>query len=81
MHINEHIHAHQYTGVTDSSGLTFTYTSTPPTYEAGILTMGYFVTPLMIIPPRDPSFTVYGTCTSACTAAVSVHYQGLALCV
>ena len=79
-HINEHFHAHQYTGVTDSSGFTFTYTSTPPTYEAGILTIGYFTNPLMIIPPRDPSFTVYGTCASSCTAAVSViHVCMLAL--
>ncbi|KAL5460037.1 hypothetical protein EMCRGX_G033450 [Ephydatia muelleri] len=56
-------------GVRDSSGFLITYTSIAPTYEAGVLTLGYSVSPLMIIPPRDPSFTVYGTCDSTCTTA------------
>eukprot|EP00731_Ephydatia_muelleri_P011378 Em0006g272a len=56
-------------GVRDSSGFLITYTSIAPTYEAGVLTLGHAVSPLMIIPPRDPSFTVYGTCDSTCTTA------------
>ena len=62
-------------GVTDSSGFLITYTSIPPTYEAGILTLGSGVSPLMIIPPRDASFTTYGTCASQCTSAVSPCMQ------
>ena len=59
------------TGAKDSSGFLITYTSIPPTYEAGILTVGHSVTPVMVIPPRDSKFTVYGTCASQCTSAVS----------
>lgn len=61
-----------------------TYTSTAPTYEAAVLTFGHAISPLIIIPPRDPSFTVYGTCGSTCTAAVSfqilsnmIHFSAL----
>ena len=61
-----------------------TYTSTAPTYEAAVLTIGHAISPLIIIPPRDPSFTVYGTCGSTCTAAVSfqilsnmIHFSAL----
>lgn len=58
-------------GIIDSSGYEFTYTADPPVHEAGILTVGYPVSPFMIIPPNVPSFNVTGTCISDCTNSVS----------
>ena len=53
------MHACSLTGVKDSSGFLITYSRIAPTYKAGVLIIGHVTTPLMIIPPRDPSFSVW----------------------
>ena len=55
--------------IIDSSGFNLIYTSTVPTHEAGILTLGLLVSPLMMIPPKASTFTVRGFCISNCTSS------------
>ena len=45
----------------------FYYIDTPRQYDAGIMEIGHFVSPLMIIPPKAENYTVYGFCSPSCT--------------
>ena len=59
------------TGVEDSSGFEFYYTTTKPMHEAGVLPVGHRVTPGMIIPPNTDSYVIEGLCPGRCTEEVS----------
>ncbi|XP_064397923.1 DBH-like monooxygenase protein 1 homolog [Halichondria panicea] len=54
--------------IVDSSGLVFSYTSTAPTFEAGILQIGYTVSPNHVIPPGASIFNTFGECNEKCTS-------------
>lgn len=58
-------------GVIDSSGIRFHYSSIPREHNAGILAVGHFVTPYMVIPPGAPNYTIGAVCTGSCTKQVS----------
>ena len=47
------------------------YTSTPRQYDAGIMEVGHFVHPFMVIPPDVKNFTTTGITTEECTKNVS----------
>lgn len=70
-------HALQYhtTGVEDSSGLKFTYTSEPQRHRAGILTVGFSSNNRLIIPPGRDNYVVNGICPGSCTQKVIMHTQ------
>ena len=55
-------------GVSDSSGLIFTYTQTRREHDAGILQVGHLVRRTQIIPPGTLNYSTYGTCHSNCTS-------------
>ena len=57
-------------GTIDSSGMRFWYTDTPREHEAAILNVGYYVTPLMVIPPNAKNFTITGFVNEECTNQV-----------
>lgn len=57
--------------MTDSSGIVFTYISTPREHNAGILYLGHFLNQNMVIPPRAANYTVLGICSGACTGKVN----------
>ena len=57
--------------VYDSSGLDFFYTTTPPKQEAGTLTIGSAVTPLMFIPPNADNFAIKSICSADCLGQAS----------
>ncbi|CAH3032072.1 unnamed protein product [Pocillopora meandrina] len=57
----------QKTGILDSSGLRFHYTSQVREYQAGILTVGWLVSKNMIIPPHQESWETQGYCVEDCT--------------
>ena len=59
-------------GVIDSSGMRIWYTSSPREYDAGILTVGYSVTPHMVVPPNDKNFTITGFVHEECTNRVNL---------
>ena len=63
---------HILTGTMDSSGMRFWYTSTPREHDTGIMTVGYDVSPFMVIPPNAPNFTVTGFMDSQCTQKVNM---------
>ena len=54
--------------------MVFTYSSMKRQHDAGILTIGHFVTSGMVVPPRAVNYTVSGYCSSACTQQVGVYY-------
>lgn len=58
------------TGITDSSGIVFTYIDTGRQYDAGILFLGHAVAPVMIIPPNTNNFKTIGLCSDPCTKTV-----------
>ena len=51
--------------------MNITYLSTGRKHNAGALSVGHNVTPLMIVPPGVSKFSIYGTCDSSCTSMVS----------
>ncbi len=55
--------------IVDSSGMSFYYTSTKRTFDAGSLFLGHSVTRSMIIPPGAQNYRVFGECSSDCTSA------------
>uniref|UniRef100_A0A1X7UIG5 DOMON domain-containing protein n=1 Tax=Amphimedon queenslandica TaxID=400682 RepID=A0A1X7UIG5_AMPQE len=57
----------QVSGITDSSGIVFTYIDTRRQYDAGILFLGHAVAPVMIIPPNTNNFKTIGLCSGPCT--------------
>ena len=61
-----------YIGVTDSSGMRIWYTSSPREYDAGMLAVGYSVTPHMVVPPNAKNFTITGFVHEECTNRVSL---------
>ena len=62
------------TGVSDFSGFELTYLDIPRKYDAGVMTIGYQVDLLQIIPPHQDNFNIYGVCNSSCTSQVSTVY-------
>lgn len=54
-------------GIRDSSGIRFHYTSTARELDAGILDIGHQVYPTMIVPPGVANFTITGICSAECT--------------
>ena len=82
MYAYSHTHTHVYNHIlslsfslllalSDSSGIEFTYTSTPRRYNAGILYLGHTLYHNMVIPPGAVNFTVLGLCSGTCTKNVS----------
>ena len=63
------------TGVFDSSGMRFFYTSTRRQHDAGMVGLGHYVTPDMLIPPGAINYTISGLCTSTCTKKVVVTHD------
>jgi hypothetical protein len=63
---------HLPTGIVDSSGIEFFYTSTRRQHNAAILIVGHHITPSMMIPPRAEEFIVAAECSSQCTSMVSI---------
>lgn len=55
-------------GVLDSSGIEFFYTSTPRQDDAGILFLGHTVVYTMVIPPNAADYSILGVCSPTCTA-------------
>ena len=53
----------------DSSGLRLHLTSRPRHFDGAVLSAGVAVSPLHVVPPRQPSFKSVGLCGSACTSA------------
>ena len=66
-----------WSGIVDSSGMEFFYTTTPPQQRAGILAVGHLVSNIMIIPPNAENFTVTSLCPGSCTRSVSALYTSL----
>lgn len=62
-------------GVVDSSGFTFYYTAETRTYDAAIVFVGHFVSPLMTIPPYADSYVIQGYCPSECTRDLGTDIQ------
>ena len=61
-----------FSGIVDSSGLKFVYTSQLRQYDVGILETGRVVFPFShLIPPNAENFVTYGECPSGCIAPVS----------
>ncbi|XP_072228027.1 dopamine beta-hydroxylase [Leuresthes tenuis] len=54
-------------GRRDSSGIRLHYTPSLRQYDAGIMELGLVYTPVMAIPPKQPTFYLSGYCTSKCT--------------
>ena len=61
-----------FTGVVDSSGMRYYYTTEEPEHLTGSLTIGHNVDPDMLIPPRARNYTVTSICPMDCTS-VSIH--------
>ncbi|XP_064398231.1 DBH-like monooxygenase protein 1 homolog [Halichondria panicea] len=57
----------QASNIVDNSGMRFSYTATPRTYDSGILQVGQTVNRQMIIPPGASQFKLFGECSSGCT--------------
>ena len=58
-------------GIVDSSGLQFFYTTEEPEQRAGVLYVGMRVSPVLIIPPGQDRFVVAGECSFECLDQVS----------
>ncbi|RZF45944.1 hypothetical protein LSTR_LSTR008321 [Laodelphax striatellus] len=56
-----------FSKVHDSSGLRLYYTENLREYDGGILISGVTVSPLHIIPPRQPQYKTAGYCDGSCT--------------
>ena len=56
-----------HSGLYDSSGVRFHYTSKLRDYDAGVLPVGESVTPYMVIPPQQKSWLTVGYCPKECT--------------
>nr|XP_045616124.1 MOXD1 homolog 1-like isoform X2 [Procambarus clarkii] len=52
--------------IVDASGLRVLYTETPREYDAGVLTIGHSISPLLVVPPGTHWLTV-GICHPDCT--------------
>ena len=48
------------------------YTNTPREHDAGILEIGYVVSPLMVVPPNAKNFTIASIVTVDCTSKVYI---------
>lgn len=57
-------------GIIDSSGIRFHVSSTLRKMDAGVMELGLEYTDKMVIPPKQPSFSLNGYCVTACTAVV-----------
>ena len=57
-------------GVLDSSGLKFTYASTPPRQRASVLSVGFSSNSFLIIPPNRDKFDINAVCADTCTKKV-----------
>ena len=57
-----------FSGVVDSSGMRFYYTTDEPEHESGGLSIGHNVDPTMLIPPRAANYTVTAICPMDCTS-------------
>ena len=58
-------------GVVDSSGMEFFYTTQEPVHRAGVLSMGSAVNPIMLIPPQQEELIISGFCSASCLDRVS----------
>ncbi|XP_055516298.1 LOW QUALITY PROTEIN: dopamine beta-hydroxylase [Leucoraja erinacea] len=64
------VHYHnplKLSGRLDHSGIRLLYTPTLRKFNAGIMELGLVYTPIMAIPPAEPSFVLTGYCTAKCT--------------
>ena len=50
------------------------YTNTPREHDAGILEIGYAVSPIMVVPPNAKNFTIGSIVTADCTSEVYILY-------
>ena len=69
------------TGVLDSSGVEFFYTSSPRQHDAGILFVGHAVTFTMVIPPNAADYSILGVCSPTCTDFVREQCVCVCACV
>ena len=58
-------------GIVDSSGLEFFYTTKEPEHRAGVLFMGVAVSPVLLVPPDQDQFVVSAECSFDCLDRVS----------
>ena len=54
----------------DASGIEFFYVSQPRKHDAGIITVGNVVNPLMIVPPFAQQYNIVSKCPARCTSQV-----------
>ena len=59
-----------YTGIRDSSGMVFTYSSQRRQHNGGVLQIGHYVSRSMVIPPHSLNYTLPSFCASSCTQQV-----------
>ena len=59
-----------HAGLQDRSGMQFYFTRQQPTHLAGILSLGYPITPDLVVPPGADNFTVQAICSAACLERV-----------
>ena len=57
-------------GAVDSSGLKFTFSSDPPRYRAGVLSVFHSSTNYLVIPPGRDNYVINGLCSDGCTQKV-----------
>jgi len=57
----------------DNSGIRVHFTEELRQYDGGVMTVGTAVTPLHLIPPRQPAYATAGYCTDECTSKVSAQ--------
>ena len=60
-------------GLTDRSGMQFYFTHQRPTHLAGGISLGYPVTPDLVVPPGAANFTVQAVCSAACLEKVGLN--------
>lgn len=65
--------SHLHSGVVDSSGMRYFYTTEEPEILAGAISFGHNVVPYMFVPPKSRNFTITGICSPDCTNSVSYH--------
>lgn len=56
----------------DTSGLRIHYTQQLRQYDAGMMVTGVTISPLHVIPPRQPEYKTAGYCSTDCTKEVKL---------
>ena len=59
-------------GIVDSSGMEFFYTTEEPVNRAGVLAIGSSVNPIMMVPPKLDQLIINAFCSASCLDRVSL---------